>query len=149
MFSTSFFLHIICPTHHFILQRGDNIICPALNLSYTPFVLHTIFPTPHLYFTNNLSHTSFVLHNICPTHHWSYTSFVLHTPFVPHLICPAHHFHLSYREEIPSIFLHIIFSTLLLYSYTSIFLQRERNIIRQIVLQFNCTLHYLSYREGI
>ena len=68
----SFFLHTICPTHHFsytsfVLQDGENFICPSHHLSYTSFVLHIICPK------HNSSYTSFVLHFICTLHYVSYS----------------------------------------------------------------------------
>ena len=87
----------------------------------------------------------------------SYTSFVLQGE--ENFICPTHH--LSYRKEKTSFVLHIICPTERKYhnwSYTSFFLYfnctlhincpyRER--LTSFVLQLDCTLDYLSYRDGI
>jgi len=68
---------------YFVLQDGENFICPIHHLSDTSFVQRLICPTiicPTIIFLQSV-----VLYSICPTHHLSYTS------FVPHIICPTHH----------------------------------------------------------
>ena len=78
--------HILYPKRYVIFPTiiWTTITCHSNNLSYTLYVLNGgenfICPTPHL------SHTSFVLHLICPTHNLSYT------PFVLHIISPTLHF---------------------------------------------------------
>ena len=99
---------------------------------------YVIFPTI-IFHTNHLSFTSFVLQ--CEE------NFIYPTSCVLHLICPTRH--LSYRKEITSFVLqrrdNINLSYTSIVLYTSIILQRERE--PSFVLQFNCTLHYLFYRE--
>ena len=139
---------IISNHAHFEFSLKSYVICSTI-----------ICPSHHLSY--RADKTAFVLHIICPTGrrklHLSYTSFVLQEG--ENFICPSHH--LSYRAEKTSFVLHIICPTERKYhnwSYTSFFLYfnctlhincpyRER--LTSFVLQLDCTLDYLSYRDGI